>query len=145
MHNFVIVLSYFWLAQSAKSSKTSGSCIFIYLSLSNYLPFNKISSESKYRNNPMWGTLENWKLLLSSFTTAVISWNLFTQRKLPFKIEFKYILFHKPAFQRLMNSSSENATIASQFDSVVFEGNSVMKINWLSFPTKDYCGILKGK
>ena len=39
----------------------------------------------------MWGTLENMKLSLSLFTTVV-----FTQRKLPFKIEFKYILFHKP-------------------------------------------------
>ena len=26
---------------------------------------NKISSESKYHSNPMWGTLGNWKLLLS--------------------------------------------------------------------------------
>ena len=52
-----------------------------------YLPFNKISPESKYHSNPMWGTLENWKLPLS-FTTAVIGWNVLTQRKLCFKIEF---------------------------------------------------------
>ena len=31
----------------------------------------KISSESKYSSNPLWGTLENWKLLLSLFTTVV--------------------------------------------------------------------------
>ena len=33
---------------------------------------NKVPSESKCQSNPMWGTLENWKLLLSLFTTVVI-------------------------------------------------------------------------
>ena len=57
------------------------------------------------------GTLENWKLLLSLFTTVVIGSNVFTQRKLSFKIDFKPFLFYKSAFQRLINSSSENATV----------------------------------
>ena len=52
--------------------------------------------------------MENWELLLSLFMTVVICSNVFTQRKLPFKIEFKYILFHKPAFHRLINTSSQN-------------------------------------
>ena len=59
------------------------------------------------------GTLENWKLLLSLFTTVVIGWNVFTRKKLLFKIEFKYILFsHKRAFHRLINSWSENTTVS---------------------------------
>ena len=37
------------------------------------------------------------------FRTVVIGCNVFTQRKLPFKIDFKYILFHKPAFPWLLN------------------------------------------
>ena len=44
---------------------------------------------------------------------VVIGSNVFTQRKLPFKIEFKYILFHKPAFHRLINSLSENTTVSA--------------------------------
>ena len=60
----------------------------------------------------MWGTLENWKLFLSLFTAVVIGLNVFTQRKLPFKIEFKYTLFYKPAFHRLIDSSSENITVS---------------------------------
>ena len=58
---------------------------------------------------------EHWKVgsFNCLFTAVVIGWNVFTQRKLPFKIEFKYILFHKPAFQRLMNSSSEKATVST--------------------------------
>ena len=61
----------------------------------------------------MWRTLENWKLSLPLFTTTVIGWNVFTQRKLPFKIEFKYILFHRPAFDRLINVSSTHTTVST--------------------------------
>ena len=113
MNKFAFVLSYFWLAQSTKSTRTSGVCLFIYFELINYFPLNKISSESKYHSNPMWRTLGNWKLLLSLFTSVVIGWNVFTQRKLPFKIELKYILFHKPALHRLINSSPENITAST--------------------------------
>ena len=66
----------------------------------------------------MLGTLENWKLLLSLFTTVVIGWNVFTRRKLPFKIKFKYTLFHKPAFPWLTNASSEN-TLFQWIESVL--------------------------
>ena len=78
-----------------------------------YFSLNKISSKFKHHSNPTLGTLENWKLLLSLFTTAVIGSNVFTQRKLPFKIEFKYKLFHKPVFDLLINSSSENTTVST--------------------------------
>ena len=37
---------------------------------------------------------------------------MFTQRKLPFRIELKYILFLKPAFHQLINSWSENTTVS---------------------------------
>jgi len=37
--------------------------------------------------------------------------NVLTQRKLPFKIELKYILFHKPSFHRLIHSTYENTTV----------------------------------
>ena len=84
--------------------------IYLFLKLIDYFPFNKISSQSKYQSNPMWWTLENWKLLLPLFTNVVIGWNVFTQRKLPcFKMELKYILFHKPAFHQLINFLSENS------------------------------------
>ena len=52
--------------------KAAGNCIFIYPKLIKYFPFNKIPSESKYHSNPMWGTLENWKLLLALFMAVVI-------------------------------------------------------------------------
>ena len=54
---------------------------------------------------------KNWKLILPLFMTVVIGWKVFTKRKLPFKIEFKYILFHKLAFHRLKNFSSKNTTV----------------------------------
>ena len=60
----------------------------------------------------MWGTLKNWRLLLSLFTTVVIGRNVYTQIKLLFRIEFKYILFHKPTFHQLINSWSENTTVS---------------------------------
>ena len=34
--------------------------------------------------------------------------------KLRFQIEFKYILFHKPAFHQLINYSSENTTVSTR-------------------------------
>ena len=46
------------------------------------------------------------------FTTVVIGLNVYTQRKLHFRIEFKYILFQKPAFHRLINSWSENTAVS---------------------------------
>ena len=61
MHNFAIVLSYFWLAQSAKSIKTSGSCILIYLKLINYFPFNKIKSLPSL-NTTVILCGEHWKI-----------------------------------------------------------------------------------
>ena len=60
----------------------------------------------------MWGTLKNWRLLLSLFTTVMIGRNVYTQRNLPFRIEFEYILFHKPALHQLINSWSENTTVS---------------------------------
>ena len=33
-------------------------------------------------------------------------------KKTTFKIEFKYILFHKPAIHQLINSWSENRTVS---------------------------------
>jgi len=59
----------------------------------------------------MWGTLENWKLFV--FVYDHCDWlNVLTQRKLPFKIEFKYILFHKPAFHWVIHSLYENTTVS---------------------------------
>ena len=58
---------------------------------------------------------EHWKLLfVFVYDCNVIGGNIFTQRKLLFKIELnKYILFHKPAFHRLINSLSENKTVST--------------------------------
>ena len=42
---------------------------------------------------------------MESFTFLLV---VFTQSKLPFKTELKYILFHKPAFHGLINFSFEN-------------------------------------
>ena len=51
----------------------------------NYLPFNKTFSKCKYHSNPMWGTLKNWKILLSLFTTLLIGWNVLTQKETTFQ------------------------------------------------------------
>ena len=75
----------------------------------------------------MWGTLKNWKLLLSLFTTVVIGSKIFTKRKLPFKKEFKYILFHKPAFYRLINSSSENTTVSTRGKRIAAEQQKMIQ------------------
>jgi len=47
--------------------------------------------------------------------------NVLIQRKLPFKIEFKYILFHKPAFHWLIHSPYENTTVSMWGKRIVAE------------------------
>ena len=47
-------------------------------------------------------------LLLSLFTTAVIGWNVLTQRKVRFKIECEHISFHELAFHRLIHVNCFN-------------------------------------
>ena len=88
----------------------------------------------------MWETLKNLRLLLSLFTTVVIGWNVYTQRKPPFRIEFKYILFHKAAFHQLINSWFESTTVstwekliaAEQKKMVQFLPGSLLKFLWIS-------------
>ena len=54
---------------------------------------------------------EVWKIgRFYCLCLRLLWWNVLTQRKLPFKIEFKYVLFHKPAFHRLINSPFEKKT-----------------------------------
>ena len=67
-----------WLNQQNLPKLQVAVYLFILHWSTNYFHFNKISSESKYHSNPMWGTLENWKLLLSLFTTVVIDFSLTT-------------------------------------------------------------------
>ena len=121
-----------WLNQQ-NLPKLQVAVYLFTLNWSTLWPFNKISSESKYRSNPMWAeTLETWKVLwLSLFTIVVIGWNVFTQRELPFKIEFKYILFHKPTFHRLINSSSENATVSTWGKRIAAELYKMLVLIWI--------------
>jgi len=83
--------------------------IAVYMFIRNWSTtfFSTKRLPSLYHSNPMWGTLENWKLFV--FVYDHCDWlNVLTQRKLPFKIEFKYILFHKPAFHWVIHSLYEN-------------------------------------
>ena len=60
-----------WLNQQNLRKRQVAVYLYI-LNIDQLFSFQpKISSESKYSSNPLWGTLENWKLLLSLFTTVV--------------------------------------------------------------------------
>ena len=47
------------------------------------------------------GNIEKFEAFIVLVITVVIGCNVYTQRKLPFRIEFKYILFHEAAFHQL--------------------------------------------
>ena len=57
---------------------------------------------------------EHWKIGGFYCLCLRLLWlvGMFTQWKLPFRIELKYILFHKPPFHQLINSWSENKTVS---------------------------------
>ena len=71
--NFCTTLLLFYHTSDWLNQQNLPKLLVVVHLLINYFPFNKISPESKYHRNPMWGTLENWELsLLSLFTTVVI-------------------------------------------------------------------------
>jgi len=57
---------------------------------------------------------EHWKIGSFYCLCLQLLWlvECFNTRKLPFKIEFKYILFHKPAFHWVIRSPYENTTVS---------------------------------
>ena len=59
------------------------------------------------------GNIEKFEAFIVLVMTVVIGCNAYTQRKLPFRIEFKYILFHDAAFHQLVNSWPESTTVST--------------------------------
>ena len=137
-----------WLNQQNLPKLQLAVYIFIHNWLAIFLSTKSFPSLNTcmryYHINPMRGTLENWKLLLSLFTTIEIGLNVLTQRKLPFKIELKNILFHKPGFHRLIHSLYENTTIQC--------GESILPHHLIIYPHRAlwrirllFCGFLNIK
>ena len=79
----------------------------------------------------MWGTLKKVEAFYCLCLRLLWFIEMFTHKNLPFRIEFKCILFHKPAFHQLINSWSENTTVSTWESILPYNNRNGRVLTWI--------------